>query len=135
MATEHSCYTWDPITQAWVHERGPEVPPPPAPPDVHALQSYFFDDDSKQWIRTVLAPMGRELAAKWQGAHKIPDDAMARPKAGLPAKDPKKLTKKGSPVGVFVVAVVLLVMLGGVGVVASQNGMLGQVNRCDTSCA
>ena len=125
MATEHSLFTWDPVTQAWVHERGPEIAPPPPPPDLHALQSYFFDEDSKQWIRTVLAPMGRELAAKWQGAHKIPDDAIARPKGAVPAKDAKK--KGGSPVGVIALAVVLLVALGGVGVVASQNGVLSQV--------
>ena len=131
MAQEHALYTWDPVTQAWVHERGPEIPPPPAPPDIHALQSYFFDEDSKQWIRTVLAPMGRELAAKWQGAHKIPDDAIAR-KAAATAKAPQSAKKKSSPVGIILVAVVLLVALGGVGVVASQNGILAQVTAQDT---
>ena len=126
MATEHALYTWDPVSQAWVHERGPEIPPPPAPPDVHALQSYFFDEDGKQWIRTVLAPMGRELAAKWQGAHKIPDDALKNPRPATAAK-PLAKKKGGSPVAVIAIAVVLLVMLGGAGVVASQTGMLAQV--------
>ena len=127
MAKEHTCYTWDPVSQAWVHERGPEVPPPPPPPDVHALQSYFFDEESKQWIRTLLAPMGRELAAKWQGAHKIPDDSLRTPKAASTIRPAVAQRKKGgSPVGVVIVAVVLLITLGGVGVVASQNGLLSQ---------
>jgi hypothetical protein len=100
-----------------VHERGPEVPPPPLPPDVHALQSYFFDEESKEWIRTVLAPMGRELAARWQGAHKIPEDRAHPAKA--------KAAKKGSStVGIVVIVVVLAVLLGGAGVVASQSGLL-----------
>lgn len=127
MAAEHALYTWDPVSQAWVHERGPEIPPPPSPPDVHALQSYFFDEDSKQWIRTVLAPMGRELAAKWQGAHKIPDDALKTPRPATPAKTAAQKKKGGSPVAVIAIAVVLLVLLGGAGVVASQTGALSQV--------
>lgn len=109
------------MSAAWVHERGPQVAPPPLPPDVHALQSYFFDPESKEWIRTVLAPMGRELAARWQGAHKIPDDAAHRAQA----KGDKAAAKKGtSAVGIVVIVVVLIVLLGGAGVVASQSGML-----------
>ncbi len=116
---EHTTYTWDPVTAAWVHERGPEVPPPPLPPDVHALQSYFFDVESKEWIRTVLAPMGRELAARYQGAHKIPEDrAHAAKGKGAQAK------KGSSAFGIVVIVVVLVVLLGGAGVVASQSGML-----------
>ena len=56
---EHPLYTWDPVAQGWVHERGAETTPPQTPPDIHALQSYFFDPESKQWIRTVLGPVGR----------------------------------------------------------------------------
>ncbi|HKW78130.1 MAG TPA: hypothetical protein VJQ09_03460, partial [Candidatus Limnocylindria bacterium] len=119
---ERTTYTWDPVTAAWVHERGTEATPPPTPPDVHALQSYFFDPESKQWIRTVLAPMGRELAARYQGAHREPESTLGnKPKAAAPA--PAKSGPGG--VGVFVVVVVLLVMLGGFGVVASQLGLLG----------
>jgi hypothetical protein len=89
------------------------------PPDVHALQSYFFDGESKEWIRTVLAPMGRELAARYQGAHKIPEDR------AHPAKGKGAQAKKGSSAfGIVVIAVVLVVLLGGAGVVASQSGML-----------
>ena len=116
-AREHTTYTWDPVSAAWVHERGPEIPPPPLPPDIHALQSYFFDDDSKEWIRTVLAPMGRELAARWKGAHKIPDDHGAKTAKGERASG-------SSAIGIVVIVVVLAVLLGGVGVVASQSGIL-----------
>src|SRR5438105_6791700 len=120
---EHALYTWDPVTQAWVHERGPEAATPPTPPDVHALQSYFYDDDTKDWVRTVLGPMGRELAAKWQGAYKIPDSGLSSQRvAAGPAV--KSLKKSGSPVGIIIVGVVLLALVGGVGVVASQNGSL-----------
>jgi hypothetical protein len=82
------------------------------------VQSYFFDGESKEWIRTVLAPMGRELAARWRGAHKIPeDDANARTAKGERAHG-------SSAIGIVVIVVVLAVLLGGVGVVASQSGVL-----------
>ena len=62
MAIEHTLYTWDPVSAAWVHERGPKVPPPPSPPDVHALQSYFFDAESKEWIRrNLFLLLGRRM--------------------------------------------------------------------------
>jgi len=128
VAIEHTTYTWDPVTAAWVHERGPEITPPPRPPDVHALQSYFFDADSKEWIRTVLAPMGRELAARYQGAHKIPEAGRA-----AKAKPAKGETKKGSNTLVGAVVVVLLVLLGGIGVVASQTGLLTDTSSARTS--
>jgi len=94
---------------------------------VHALQSYFFDQDSKEWIRTVLAPMGRDLAARYQGAHKIPHGGAEKTKS---AKGPKIAmaatgeTKKRGNTFVALVVVVLLVLLGGVGVLASQTGLL-----------
>jgi len=59
VAQEHSVFTWDPVGARWIHERGPEMTTPPVPPDVHAIQTYFFDLDSKEWIATVLAPRGR----------------------------------------------------------------------------
>src|SRR5437867_11832019 len=85
MAQEHSVFTWDPVGARWIHERGPEMTTPPVPPDVHAIQTYFFDPDGKEWIATVLAPRGRELAAQWQGAYKIPD-RVAPPKAASAKK-------------------------------------------------
>ena len=77
VAQEHSVFTWNPVDARWVHERGPEMATPPTPPDVHAIQTYFFDPDGKEWIATVLAPRGRELAAQWQGAYKVPDRVAA----------------------------------------------------------
>jgi hypothetical protein len=116
-AIDHSAYTWDPVTAAWVHERGPEIPPPPPPPDVHALQTYFFEPESKQWIRTVLADRGRELAKQWRGAHRIPTEGAVPAVKG-------KLEKKSSPMPVIAAVVVLLLIVGGAAVFASQSGLL-----------
>lgn len=117
-----------------MHERGPEITPPPLPPDVHALQSYFFDQDSKEWIRTVLAPMGRELAARYQGAHKIPEGGRDPKAKGKKAeKGAQGETKKGSNTFVALVVIVLLVLLGGVGVVASQSGLLTDTSASKTT--
>ncbi len=110
------------MSAGWVHERGPESTPPPQPPDVHALQSYFFDPDSKEWIRTVLAPMGRELAARWQGAHRIPDSGLTTAPAAEPAPPPT-----GSRVG-LVFAIVVLLTLSGAGVFASQSNLFTVVS-------
>jgi hypothetical protein len=110
---EHSVFTWNPVDARWVHERGPEMATPPVPPDVHAIQTYFFDPDGKEWIATVLAPRGRELAAQWQGAYKVPD-RVAAPTAGA---------KKSSPAPLFAVVLVLLIVGGGAAaVVAGTQG-------------
>lgn len=109
MAQEHSVFTWNPVDARWIHERGPEMTTPPTPPDVHAIQTYFFDNDGKEWIATVLAPHGRELAARWQGAYKIPD-RVAPPAAP---------SKKGSPAPLFAVVLVLLIVGGGAAAVVA----------------
>ncbi|MEX2046809.1 MAG: hypothetical protein WEE03_06575 [Chloroflexota bacterium] len=115
MAQEHSVFTWDPVGARWIHERGPEVTTPPVPPDVHAIQTYFFDPDGKEWIATVLAPRGRELAAQWQGAYKVPDRA-APPGTGV---------KKGGRGPLFAVVLVLLIVGGGAAaVVGGTQGTL-----------
>jgi len=106
---EHSVFTWNPVDARWVHERGPEVATPPTPPDVHAIQTYFFDPDGKEWIATVLAPRGRELAAKWQGAYKIPDRVATSTTTG----------KKSSPAPLFAVVLVLLIVGGGAAAVVA----------------
>ena len=45
---EHSVFTWNPVDARWIHERGPEMTTPPIPPDVHAIQTYFFDPDGNR---------------------------------------------------------------------------------------
>ena len=109
MAQEHSVFTWDPVGQRWIHERGPEMSTPPVPPDIHAIQTYFYDEDGKEWIATVLAPRGRELAAQWQGAYKIPDQAAP----------PKTSVKKSSPAPLFALVLVLLIVGGGAAAVVA----------------
>ncbi|MDP9282449.1 MAG: hypothetical protein M3P38_10175 [Chloroflexota bacterium] len=109
MAQEHSVFTWDPVGARWIHERGPEMTSPPMPPDIHAIQTYFFDPEEKEWIATVLAPWGRQLAAQWQGAYKIPDQ-------GAP---PKTTGKKSSPAPLFAIVLVLLIVGGGAAAVVA----------------
>jgi len=109
VAQEHSVFTWNPVDQRWIHERGPEMTTPPVPPDIHAIQSYFFDPDGKEWIATVLAPRGRALAAQWQGAYKIPDRVAS----------PTKTAKKSSPAPLFAVVLVLLIVGGGAAAVVA----------------
>jgi hypothetical protein len=109
VAQEHSVFTWNPVDARWVHERGPEMATPPTPPDVHAIQTYFFDADGKEWIATVLAPRGRELAAQWQGAYKVPD------RIAPPTTEPKK----SSPAPLFAVVLVLLIVGGGAAAVVA----------------
>jgi hypothetical protein len=82
---------------------------PPVPPDVHAIQTYFFDLDSKEWIATVLAPRGRELAAQWGGAYKVPDQVAASSASG----------KKSNPAPLFAVVLVLLIVGGGAAAVVA----------------
>lgn len=107
---------------------------PPVPPDVHAIQTYFYDPDEKEWIATVLAPRGRELAAQWEGAHKVPDQAAP---ATAPAKKsttpanktatPTPIititnlptTKSGPPVPLFAIVLVLLILGGGAAAVVA----------------
>ena len=82
---------------------------PPVPPDIHAIQTYFYDQDDKEWIATVLAPRGRQLAAQWQGAYKIPDRPEAK-SAGA---------KKSSPAPLFAIVLVLLIVGGGAAAVVA----------------
>jgi len=109
VAQEHSVFTWNPVDARWIHERGPEMTTPPVPPDVHAIQTYFFDPDGKEWIATVLAPRGRELAAQWRGAYKVPDRAAL----------PPTTVKKTSPAPLFAVVLVLLIVGGGAAAVVA----------------
>jgi hypothetical protein len=106
---EAPVFTWNPVEQMWVQERGGAAKPPPAPHDVHAIQTWFLDSDENEWIQTVLGPMGRQLAAQWRGAHRVPDAAIARP---------AKATKKGSPLPILLGGLVTVALIGGVALAA-----------------
>jgi hypothetical protein len=106
---EAAVFTWNPVEQMWVQERGGAAKPPPAPHDVHAIQTWFLDTDENEWIQTVLGPMGRQLAAQWRGAHRVPDAAIARQ---------PKTTKKRSPLPFAIAGVVVLALIGGVAIAA-----------------
>jgi len=106
---EAAVFTWNPVEQMWVQERGGAAKPPPAPHDVHAIQTWFLDTDENEWIQTVLGPMGRQLAAQWRGAHRVPDAAIARQ---------PKTTKKRSPLPFAIAGVVVIALIGGVGLAA-----------------
>jgi hypothetical protein len=111
---ETPTFTWNPVEQMWVQEKGGAAKPPPAPHDVHAIQTWFFDPEVKEWIQTVLGPMGRQLAAQWKGAYRVPETAVVRTSKAKPKRNPL----------VFVAAaVVLVVLIGGVAVAAP--GLMG----------
>src|SRR2546427_10602746 len=106
---ETPTFTWNPVEQMWVQEKGGAAKPPPAPHDVHAIQTWFLDADENEWIQTVLGPMGRQLAAQWRGAYRVPDTAIARQSTS---------TKKRNPLPILVAGVVLIALIGGVAVAA-----------------
>src|SRR5436189_215687 len=106
---ETPTFTWNPVEQMWVQERGGAAKPPPAPHDVHAIQTWFMDPEDKEWIQTVLGPMGRQLAAQWRGAYRVPDAAIGHE---------TKSTKKRNPLPILVAVVVLVALIGGVAIAA-----------------
>ena len=106
---EAPVFTWNPVEQMWVQERGGASKPPPAPHDVHAIQSWFFDPDENEWIQTVLGPMGRQLPAQWRGAYRVPDTAIVRQ---------EKSPKKRNLLPILVAGVVLIALVGGAALAA-----------------
>jgi hypothetical protein len=114
---EAPVFTWNPVEQMWVQERGGAAKPPPSPHDIHAIQTWFLDTEDNEWIQTVLGPMGRQLAAQWRGAYRVPDAAIGRE---------TKTKKKGSPLPILVGAVVLIALIGGVAVAAP--GLMNPTN-------
>jgi hypothetical protein len=106
---EAPVFTWNPVEQMWVQERGGAAKPPPAPHDIHAIQTWFLDTEDNEWIQTVLGPMGRQLAAQWRGAYRVPDAAIARD---------TKPAKKRSPLPILIAAVVLIALIGGAAIAA-----------------
>jgi hypothetical protein len=106
---EAPVFTWNPVEQMWVQERGGAAKPPPPPHDVHAIQSWFLDADENEWIQTVLGPMGRQLAAQWRGAYRVPEGAIARQAKG---------GAKRNPLPILVGGLVLIALIGGVAVAA-----------------
>ncbi|HYU82345.1 MAG TPA: hypothetical protein VFA31_06360 [Candidatus Polarisedimenticolia bacterium] len=106
---EAPVFTWNPVEQMWVQERGGAAKPPPSPHDIHAIQTWFLDTEDNEWIQTVLGPMGRQLAAQWRGAYRVPDAAITRE---------AKSAKKRSPLPILVGAIVLIALIGGVAVAA-----------------
>src|SRR5437899_4004760 len=111
---ETPTFTWNPVEQMWVQEKGGAAKPPPAPHDIHAIQTWFLDPDVNEWIQTVLGPMGRQLAVQWKGAYRVPETAVVRKSKARP----KRSTL------VFIVAAAVLDGLIS-SVAAAATGLLG----------
>src|SRR6058998_3763501 len=111
---ETPTFTWNPVEQMWVQEKGGAAKPPPAPHDIHAIQTWFLYPDVNEWIQTVLGPMGRQLAVQWKGAYRVPETAVVRT---------SKARRKRSPLVFIVAAAVLVALIGGVAVAAP--GLMG----------
>jgi hypothetical protein len=117
---ERPVFTWNPVEQRWIQERGGETKAPPTPHDVHAIQTWFLDPDENEWIQTVLGPMGRQLAAQWRGAYRVPEHAVQQP-----AK-PQRAAPRRSPLPFAIAGAVLLALIGGVAMAApSLRGSAG----------
>jgi hypothetical protein len=107
---ERPVFTWNPIEQRWIQERGGDAKAPPMPHDLHAIQTWFLDLDENEWIQTVLGPMGRQLAQQWRGAYRVPDEAIA--------KTAKAAPRRRSPLPFAIGGVVILALIGGVAMAA-----------------
>ena len=60
-------YSWDPRVRSWVSEHAQQAntpPPPAAPIDIDAVQTYYFDAESGRWTVTILGDTGRRIAAE-----------------------------------------------------------------------
>ena len=121
---EAPVFTWNPVEQMWVQERGGATKAPPAPHDIHAIQTWFLDVDEAEWIQTVLGPMGRQLAAQWRGAYRVPDAAIGRQSKSSKnsSKDKTIKDRKRSPLPILLAALVLIALIGGAVAASSLMG-------------
>lgn len=67
-------YSWDPRVRRWVKEgQQPHSPPPPAAPiDLEAVQTYYLDTQTGSWTGTILGDAARRIAAELGESYRIP---------------------------------------------------------------
>ncbi len=127
-------FSWDPRARAWIKERGPEdaAPPPAAPRDVGAVQSFFLDPLTGRWHTTILGLRGRQVSADLGTAYRAPYvqglDLEEAPVAKYGAV--REMPKGGSKAPLLLVLIALLALVGG-GAYAAQS-MLGDAVRAAT---
>lgn len=65
-------FSWDPRNKSWVKERGPEdgAPPPAAPIDDGAVQTYFLDPQNGKWSSTILGLRARQISVDLKDAYR-----------------------------------------------------------------
>ena len=67
-------FSWDPRVKTWVKERGPDdaAPPPVAPIDDGAVQTYFLDPTNGKWTGTILGLRARVISVEQGDAYRAP---------------------------------------------------------------
>jgi hypothetical protein len=68
-------YSWDPRVRRWVKEPGQQTsttPPPAAPIDLGAVQTYYLDTQTGSWTGTILGDAARQIAAELGEGYRIP---------------------------------------------------------------
>lgn len=110
-------FSWDPRTKEWVKERGPDdaSPPPAAPIDYGAVQTYFLDPQNGRWQSTILGLRARQISLELKDAYRaamvsgLAIEAVAvRGKPTAPAPKPRS----GVPLLAGLAAVFVLVGAG-----------------------
>lgn len=131
-------FSWDPRAQTWLKERGPEnsAKPPAKPLDDGAVQTYFLDPQSGQWVGTILGArartIGNELGTYYRspGVVGLAIEAYEEPsKARLKVEGTQR--KPVMPVGL--IAGVVLAIVVGAGAVAAKT--LFAVGQADAQAA
>lgn len=122
-------FSWDPRSKSWVKERGPEdaAPPPAAPIDNLAVQTYFLDPANGRWQPTILGLRARQVANDLGKAYRtamVPGLAMAveaprNPRLVVELESAPSQRRTRMVLRMIGAAMVLVILVGGGAVAAN----------------